>query len=100
MTLRFLATGDSQQTLSYSFRIREATVIKIVSETCEAIYSALKQKYLSYPKCEDNWLHILEQSEEMWNMSHTIRCTDGKHIRTECPKLKMSQILFDFGQYG
>ena len=44
LTLRILATGDSQQTLSYSFRIGKATVSKTVSETCEAIYSALKEK--------------------------------------------------------
>ena len=69
LTLRFLANGNSQQTLSYSFRV---TVSKIVSETYEVIYSALKGKYLSYPKCEDDWLHISEQFEEMWNMPHTI----------------------------
>ena len=122
LTLRFLATGDSQQTLSYSFRIGKATVSKIVSETCEAIYSALKEKYLSCAKCEDYWLHISEQFEEMWNMPHTIGCIDDKHIRIECPKLSgtlyynykgfFSMVLqaisdanycftlFDLGQYG
>ena len=121
LTLRILATGDSQQTLSYSFRIGKATVSKTVSETCEAIYSALKE-YLSYTKCEDDWLHISEQFEEIWNMLHTIGCIDGKHIRIECPKLSgtlyynykgfFSMVLqaisdanycftlFDLGQYG
>ena len=45
LTLRFLAIGDSQQTLSYSFRIERATVSKTVCEKCEAIYSTLKKKY-------------------------------------------------------
>ena len=87
LTLRFFATGDSQQTLTYSFRIGRDTVSKIVSETCDAIYSVLKEKYLSYPKFEHDWLHISEQFEEMWNMPHTIGCINGKHIRMECPKL-------------
>ena len=78
--LFFLATGASQQTLSYFFQIGRATVSKIVSKTCQITYSALKEKYLSYPKCEDYWLHISEQFEEMWNMPHTIGCVDGKHI--------------------
>ena len=119
--LRFLATGDSQQTLSYSFQIGGATVGKIVSETYEAIYSALKEKYLSYPKCDNDWLHISEQFEEMWNMPHTIGYIDGKHIRMEYPKLSRNLhqnykcfsmvllsicdatyyfTLFDVGQYG
>ena len=88
LTLKFLATGNSQQTLSYSFRIGRTNVSKIVSKTCEAIYSALKEKYLSYPKREDDWLRISEQFEEMCNMPHTIGCIDGKHIRLECPKLR------------
>ena len=44
ITLRFLATGDSQQTLSFSFRVGKATVRKIVAETSDAIYSVLKEK--------------------------------------------------------
>ena len=89
--LRFLATGDSQQTLSYSFQIGRATVGKIVSETYKAIYSALKKKHLPYPKCDDDWLHISEQFEEMWNMPHTIGYIDGKHIRMKYPKLSRNR---------
>ena len=46
LILRFLTTGDSKQTLSYSFQIGRATASKIVSETWEEIYSALKEKYV------------------------------------------------------
>ena len=42
LTLRFLATGESQQSLSFSCRIGKATVIKIVSKTSLAIYNSLK----------------------------------------------------------
>ena len=43
LTLRFLASGDSQQSLSFSYRIGKATVSKIVSETCEVIFDVLKK---------------------------------------------------------
>ena len=50
LTLRFLVTGDSQQSLRFSFRIGKATVSKIISETCDAIYTVLKDNYLSPPQ--------------------------------------------------
>ena len=42
LTIRFLATGESQQSLSFSYRLGKATVSNIVSETCQAIYDSLK----------------------------------------------------------
>ena len=122
LTLRFLATGDAQQSLRYSFRIGKATVSKIISETCDAIYTSLAENYLSPPATQSDWLKIAEQFEELWNMPHVIGCIDGKHIRIECPKLTGTLFhnykgffsivllvicdasycftLFDLGQYG
>ena len=44
-TLRFLGTGDSPQSLWFSNRLGKATVSKIISETCKAIYTVLKDPY-------------------------------------------------------
>ena len=87
ITLRFLATGDSQQSLSFSFRVGKATVSKIIIETCDAIYKVLKDTYMSRPSNQEEWLNISKQFEETWDMPHVIGCIDGKHIRIECPKL-------------
>lgn len=46
VTLRFLATGDSFQSLSFLFRISQPAITNIVPETCEAIYNALKDAHL------------------------------------------------------
>ena len=35
VTLRYLASGESQQSLPWSFRLGRTTVSKIVRETCE-----------------------------------------------------------------
>ena len=53
VTLRFLATGDSQQSLSFSFRMGKTTVSNIVTETSNAIYQVLKEKYLSAPHTKE-----------------------------------------------
>ena len=54
VTLHFLATGDSQQSISYSYRIGNSTVSSIISETCDAIFEALKDNYMSMPKSSDH----------------------------------------------
>lgn len=41
ITLRYLATGDSQQTIAISFRIGKSTVNKIIFETCEILWNTL-----------------------------------------------------------
>ena len=47
ITLRYLAFGKTQKSLSYSFRIGRTTVSNIISETYEAIFSSLKGTYLN-----------------------------------------------------
>ena len=87
LTLRFLATGESQQSLSFSYRIGKATVSKIVSETSLAIYNSLKQPYLKPPSSKEEWLSISSGFKDSWNFPHCLGAIDGKHIRKECPKL-------------
>lgn len=46
ITLRYLSSGDSYRSLMLLFRVPHNTISGIVSETCEAIYSALRTEYL------------------------------------------------------
>ena len=86
ITLRFLATGESQQSLSFSYRMGRSTVSKIVNETSQALYESLKNDYLKSPSTSEEWENISKQFEEQWNFPHVIGAIDGKHIRIECPK--------------
>ena len=84
--MRYLASGETQQSLSYSFRIGRTTVSNIISENCEAIFSSLKGTYLNPRNSPEDWKNISLQFEEKWNFPHTIGAIEGKHIRTECSK--------------
>ena len=84
--LRFLATGESQQSLSFAFRIGRSTVTKIISKTCEAIYDSLRETYLKVPQSQSDWINISTQFEDKWNFPNVVGSIDGKHIRIECPK--------------
>ena len=86
LTLRFLASGQSQQSLSFSFRVGRTSVSRIVAETCEAIYLSLKDTYLKRPETASEWEKISDKFEEVWNFPHVLGAIDGKHIRIESPK--------------
>lgn len=86
VTLRYLATGDSQQSQSFSFRIGRSTISNVLRETCKGIWLALKGQYLKTPSTTSDWLRIATEFEEEWNFPNCIGAIDGKHIMMDCPK--------------
>ena len=85
LTLRYLASGESQQSLSFGYRIGKSTTSQIISETCKAIYEVLSPIYLRSPTSAEEWLSIAKAFEEQWNLPHVVGAIDGKHIRIQCP---------------
>ena len=100
VTLRYLATGSSQQTLSYSFRLGRMTVSNIIKDVCDAIYDVLSPIYLKPPASVDEWKCISNDFETLWDMPHVIGAIDGKHIPIDCPKGTGSQFYNYKGFYS
>ena len=122
VTLRFLASGDSQVSLTYLFRMGKKTISSILSETCRAIHKVLCDKYLNAPTKEEQWHKISQDFVELWQFPHVIGAIDGKHIRIQAPNnsgslfhnykgffslqllavcdAKYNFIFADVGQYG
>ncbi|KAL7726219.1 hypothetical protein ACLKA6_001624 [Drosophila palustris] len=48
VTLRYLATGDSMQSLSFLFKISVPSISMMVHEGCDAIYKTLKDDFLKF----------------------------------------------------
>ena len=84
VTLRFLATGDSQQSIAFSFRLGHATVMKIIEETSEALWKSLCN-YIKAPSTQNGWLKIASDFWELWNFPMCCGAIDGKHIVMQCP---------------
>ena len=53
LTLWYLATGESQQSLSLSYHIGKATVSKIFSEKALAIYNSLRDPFMKVPPSKE-----------------------------------------------
>ena len=49
LAIRYLATGETFQSLSFQFRIGKSTVSQILMEVCGAIYQVLGRQHLKRP---------------------------------------------------
>ena len=86
ITLRYLATGDSQKSESFNFVVGRSTVSKIVRECCSALWQALAKTYIPTPTSDRAWKEIANEFMNEWNLPHVIGALDGKHIHIQCPK--------------
>ncbi|XP_049763612.1 uncharacterized protein LOC126092180 [Schistocerca cancellata] len=88
--LRYLATGDSLLTLSFSYRLGHSTVHNIVKEVCQAIIDSMLPEVMPTPT-EEDWQQIAEQFLDLWNFPNCIGAIDGKHIQIVAPPNSGSQ---------
>lgn len=79
VTLRYLATGDSQASQSFSFQLGRSTVGKIIKQTCGALWNRLQEKYMKFPSTVDEWKQITDSYFDEWNFPHVIGALDGKY---------------------
>jgi hypothetical protein len=83
-SFRYLPTGDSFKTVSYSYRLGHATVRQIVRETCRVIVNTLMKGVMPEPS-EEQWKAIVEDFWNIWNFPNCIGAVDGKHVNIEAP---------------
>ncbi len=80
VTLRYLATGESYESLQNQFRIHKSTICKFLPDVCEAIYSTLKEEYFILPSSQNAWLKLAEGTEKRWQFPNSFAAADGKHV--------------------
>ena len=85
ITLRFLVTGDSMQTISFSYRVGHSTVSGIIDSTCDALWNVLLLQYMQRPTTSLEWKRVSEGFEHLWNFPHCVGSIDGKHIVMQAP---------------
>ena len=110
ITLRILATGESQKSLSIlvppqifkrlpstnftSTNFTEYLEPNIISETCHAIYNVLWKTYLQPPSSADEWLAIAKDFKEQWNLLRVVGALYRKHIWIQCNPTSQLQGTF------
>jgi hypothetical protein len=79
---RFLASGNSKISLSFSYRIALSAVRSIITSTCEAIWNKLPPIELPQPT-EEEWIEIAAEFCSLWQFPNCTGVIDGKHIETQ-----------------
>ena len=85
ITLRYLATGNSQVSLSFNFRVGRSTICNILKETCSAIWEVLRAEFVRPPSTPEEWNGISEQFTRLWNFPNCVGAVDGKHVVVQAP---------------
>ena len=93
ITLRFLAGGETFQTLALCFRLGHSTVSVVVQQTCNAIIQKVGPKYLTTPDTVEEWRKVQDRFFRDWNFPRVVGCVDGKHIAIEKPSNSGSEFL-------
>ena len=97
LTLRFLAAGDSQVSLSYAYRVSKSSVTLIIGDVLDALWDCFHKKFLPTPSPED-WAVIATRFKERWNFPNCIGALDGKHVAIQCPANSGSQ-FYNYKQF-
>ncbi|VEN60025.1 unnamed protein product, partial [Callosobruchus maculatus] len=84
VTLRYLASGDSYQSLSFLFKISPQIISVIVPEVCQELIIALSE-HLKTPQSPAEWKTIAQVFEERWHFPHCCGAIDGKHVILQAP---------------
>lgn len=87
---RYLATGNSFASLSFSFRLGATTIRSIVRSTCEVLWTVLQPSEMPIPTFE-KWKEVADGFFAKWNFPMCIGALDGKHIRLKKPPNTGSQ---------
>ncbi|XP_050501502.1 uncharacterized protein LOC114342461 [Diabrotica virgifera virgifera] len=92
VTLRFLASGDSYQSLMYLCKISVPSISRIIPEVCDALNEVLND-YIKVPTNSAQWQKLANDYNTRWNFPMCVGSMDGKHVVMQSPKYSGSEFF-------
>ena len=83
ITLKYLETEESLNSLKYRFRVHETAVGKFIVPVCEAIYNVLAPDYMKCPSTKEEWEYIIDQTNNRWQLLNCYAAVD-RHTDIIC----------------
>ncbi|XP_069618718.1 uncharacterized protein [Ranitomeya imitator] len=90
VTLRFLATGNSLESLNLEFLLCKITIAEVIRATCNLIWERLQPTVMPTPTTE-TWLDIASHFEATTQFPNCVGSLGGKHIQVMVPPKKGSR---------
>ena len=84
VTLHYLATGNTKQSIAFEFKFGRSTVSSITDEVCEEVWDVLAN-FARPPSAKNDGEKISDDFFEFWNIPHYIGAIDGKHVAMRKP---------------
>ncbi|KAF8778537.1 Protein ANTAGONIST OF LIKE HETEROCHROMATIN like protein [Argiope bruennichi] len=85
VALRYIASGETQSSLSFQFRIAQNTISGIIKLVCNALVEVLSRNHLHVPSTKTEWEAVSAYFYTMWQFPQCIGALDGKHIKISPP---------------
>ena len=85
ITLWCLATPAEYRTVAHLFGVALSPVCETVHETCQAIVTVLREKYIRFPS-SDSLDAIVDNFKTKWGVPQCVAALDGSHIPICGPK--------------
>lgn len=94
---RYMATGESLRSLSFSFRISQSYITRIIQLVLKSLSTRLTPVLLKPPSKED-LVRIAHNFWNKWNFPNCFGAIDGKYIRIFSPK-KNGSLFFNYKDF-
>ena len=98
-TARYLATGQSFQSLHYQFRVGNRTARKAVYEVCTAIWHKLSPSEMAPPTKKD-YIMIAQQFLDLWQFPNCLGAIGGQRIKIKYPNMTEMQFYKNKGTFS
>ena len=85
VTLRYLASGDRYQSLSYSFRVSRHTIAKFIPQVCQASVHEYKNEVAACPITPGEWRTVADEFERTWKIPQAVGALDWKQVGLHKP---------------
>ena len=86
VTLRFFASGDSFESLMFTYRVHSTTIAQFVPIVSEAIIVKISHKFLKIPRTKEEWTDLAKKTYNRWQFPNCFGAIDGKHVTLRHPQ--------------